>query len=199
MLRGANKAARLWAARCFGLWCCHQKFALFGVLRRSWCGFAPSVQVGGVPRWCGLMLGRWRRCRRWQRARRDSRCDFGAVGRCPWAPCLWSGVHVATPASRPRTKLASMWEVHRVAHATSASAPFGLGELRGVGRRTWIWGVRLVARRTHVGRVPRTVSYSATCLQRGGLTRLTPNSGRMTYKAKKTQKNAKKELLNLKS
>ena len=56
-----------------------QNLGFLGVLRRSCCVFAPSLPAGGVARWCGLMLGRWRRCRRGRRARRDSRCDFGAV------------------------------------------------------------------------------------------------------------------------
>ena len=29
----------------------------WGVLRRSWCGFAVLVGCGGLARWCGLMLG----------------------------------------------------------------------------------------------------------------------------------------------
>ena len=29
----------------------------WGVLRRSWCGFAVLLGCGGVARWCGLMLG----------------------------------------------------------------------------------------------------------------------------------------------
>ena len=62
----------------FGWWC-HQNCGLLGVLRRSGGGIAASARVGGVARWCGLMPGQWRRCRRRRRARRDSRCDFGAA------------------------------------------------------------------------------------------------------------------------
>ena len=75
-----------------------QNSRFLGVLRRRAGRGERRGGGGGVARWCGGVGGRWRRCRRWQRAHRDSRCDFGVVGRCPWAPCLRSGAHVAAPA-----------------------------------------------------------------------------------------------------
>ena len=87
-----------------------QNLGFLGVLRRSCCGFAGLVGCGGVARWCGLMLGRRRRCRRRRRAHRQGAARVRAVVR--------AGAWFSLPLTRSRQPV-----LLRLLDGTSVDAP----------------------------------------------------------------------------